>query len=1506
MSAQESNPYVGPVPFSSADRPRFFGRDDEVEQLIDAIYGNPVVLFCAESGAGKTSLIHARLVPDMLSEAIGFDVLPVARVGRTLSLVHAPHGANPYIFNLLTWLAAAPGAPPFTGETALGEYLAMLPRGTRELGGVRPRLLVIDQFEEVLTTFPEARDRRAEVFVQMQDALDVDSRLSIVLALREDHLAGVRDYRDLMTGRLRGYFHMRRLGREAAVLAVGEPARQAGRPFDDDAARALVDELSLEHEAGRDERVRGEYVEPVQLQVVCWQLWENLGEAPGSTITIEQVREFGNVDQVLEKFYEAAIASLAADAELAALAVPEAQVRAFFSQALITRSGIRARVDRGETHTAGLPNAIVESLENRHVIRAEQARGGVWYELVHDRLIDPVIRANERWQAAYGNPLLQQATLKWLAAPASEAGQTLLQGVGLDEVRTWVAANPNAVTPEQRDYLEACLAADRTRVAQRQKRRWQLAGVAAVVLLAVAIVTVWQVALDRQATHQQLVRALWLRALEALDRQRSIEAVHLLARIGQEEDEGLLLRLANFISRRAPGAPTEEGDAAMRRAVLFNLQRSLDARVVADLPPADPFSDQLPPLAAPDATRVALHDAPDDLRLVDADAPGDGRTLSHQGLTGRRFSPSGTKLVTWGGGAVRLWSLEDEGDPLALEVANVVDVHIAPGEHRLVTLDALGELQLWTGDGQRVGEAWHEGTRPQVVFSPTGALLVSWGEPADNGGYYTAVATASVRRADDARALPMSIEHALTITGAAFSPDESALVTWSPDGRASLWRLDGRASHFPHPDEAVDEAVFSPDGQFLVTRSRQLARVWRTDTGAPAGAPLRHGAGVAGARWNPDAARPQVVTWGDDRTVRVWNADGTSVVPLPWMHDGQIMGAAWCGQGRVLTWTFGGFARLWDTSNPATPVALPHGATIRGARCTPDAAAVATWGDDDRARLWPLGDGSAPFELGLGAIAGVALAGGRVMAWGDDGHVRWWSRARHGWPEWQETEDEPLGGVRTSADGAVLAVWTRSGAIRVHRTDAWDDVVWSRPATDDRRLSGMTLSDDATRCAAWWQDGGGPDAEGPGGAGSVLTIWPIDGQAAGRSPQRLEVAAVGARFSPDGNTTLTWDTLGEARLWTEGAAGGRVLATPRPAVSVPSAEVSGLDAEVASPWMVGGAFNHDGSRVLTWTGTGDAYLWNPADGALIAALETTAQDLPADDIPRASSLAVTGLSSAGAEFSRETGDAHVVTMGPAQDHPAHSWVRVWRADDGRPEGTPVRIGGITLGARLVDGGRRLLAWTRDGTIVVADLAAGREPRRFHDGGPIEGAIWNAERQGLITWRADGTVRLWLLTGEQAFDPLRHVAPVRGVQTTSNGEWFLTWTEDGIVHLWSATDGGRIAPPMRHGALLGATFTSQEQAILSWGGEWAGPDAPGTFKRWEIGADFDVPFEALPTIVRALTGTDADEAGRLRVLSHAEWRDARREYERIAAAHDGTCEYPSRQIFAAPDAVPPGP
>lgn len=310
MSDTRQNPYVGPRTFTRKEGERFFGRESEARDLLARVISERLVLFYAQSGAGKSSLLNTRLIPQL--QASGFGVLPVGRVSGAL-----PGRDNPvdniFVFNLLLSLDQSQGDPQrFSGMT-LSHFLARLtsPDGEHyyyqaeheaETGEYEsaPSVLIIDQFEEISTTHLEYWPQRADFFRQLDQAMAADPLLWVVLTLREDYIAALEPYAYLLTDKLRARFYMQRMDYEAGLEAIEQPARLGGRPFAPGVAQMLVDNLrqlrsqtplsppaaggsslpATGDSGGQPSAVGGpglgQYVEPVQLQVVCYQLWQNL------------------------------------------------------------------------------------------------------------------------------------------------------------------------------------------------------------------------------------------------------------------------------------------------------------------------------------------------------------------------------------------------------------------------------------------------------------------------------------------------------------------------------------------------------------------------------------------------------------------------------------------------------------------------------------------------------------------------------------------------------------------------------------------------------------------------------------------------------------------------------------------------------------------------------------------------------------------------------------------------------------------------------------------------------------------------------------------------------------------------------------------------------------------------------------------------------------------------------------------------------------------------------
>ncbi len=472
------NPYVGPRTFTQEEADRFFGREREARELVSLIISNRLVLFYAQSGAGKSSLINARLIPNL--RQAGKAVLPIGRVSGAL-----PEGVtgveNIYLFNLLLSLDESDGDARRFTEMTLATFLQHLTsldgkhyfydEAIEEEVAAEDEfedltyILIIDQFEEIITTHAERWQEREQFFEQLAGAMEADPLLWVVLSMREDYVAALDPYMHLMPDHLRARFYMQRMTYDAALEAVEKPALKFGRPFAPGAAETLVDNLRQIRVGGQTPgQIRtqpGQFVEPVQLQVVCYQLWENLKNRPPGLVTEQDLRELGDVDEALAQFYEHALAEV-----IDRTGVSEIELRNWFETELITEIGTRGTVYRGKRETGGIPNKAVDQLVNHFLLRSEARTGGTWYELVHDRFVTPILQSNQAWRLE--QPLIQLAQ-DWKESERSPG--KLIGGQTLDDA---LESNWRGLGPSVEEFLAASQAAQRRKEeAERREKEQQ-------------------------------------------------------------------------------------------------------------------------------------------------------------------------------------------------------------------------------------------------------------------------------------------------------------------------------------------------------------------------------------------------------------------------------------------------------------------------------------------------------------------------------------------------------------------------------------------------------------------------------------------------------------------------------------------------------------------------------------------------------------------------------------------------------------------------------------------------------------------------------------------------------------------------------------------------------------------------------------------------------------------------------------------------------------------------
>ncbi|MBI4904279.1 MAG: hypothetical protein HY820_11620 [Acidobacteria bacterium] len=457
------NPYVGPR--SYRDGERLYGRQREIANLTNLLLSERIVLLYSPSGAGKSSLLQAGLMPSMRNR--GFTVRPVVRVNND-----PPAGTriNRYTSSTIDFL----NLEGRSHAASLQEYLDPNPNG---------ELLLFDQFEEVLTTDPVGTRVKEDFFRQLGEVLQSPGRWA-VFAMREDHLAALDPYLRYIPTRFSSTFRLDLLKGESALQAIRGPAEQCNVMFELEAAAQIYDDLcqvKVPKPGGGTENKPGEFVEPILLQVVCLRRWENLPEGT-SSITPLPVPSAGDPEEkqlgalALEEYFSTVTEGVASR-----MRVSERTIRDWFEDRLITKLDTRGQVLVGD----GLDENTVEELRKAHVVRIEPRNGSDWVELAHDRLIRPIKDSNKLWDQQHLTFFQREAAL-W-----DDQGQPESRLLTKDALAAAEGELPriDSLTAIETEFLEESRKAERARILADERRLKDLRTARTLkILLAIAVV----------------------------------------------------------------------------------------------------------------------------------------------------------------------------------------------------------------------------------------------------------------------------------------------------------------------------------------------------------------------------------------------------------------------------------------------------------------------------------------------------------------------------------------------------------------------------------------------------------------------------------------------------------------------------------------------------------------------------------------------------------------------------------------------------------------------------------------------------------------------------------------------------------------------------------------------------------------------------------------------------------------------------------------------------------
>jgi WD40 repeat protein len=558
----------------------------------------------------------------------------------------------------------------------------------------------------------------------------------------------------------------------------------------------------------------------------------------------------------------------------------------------------------------------------------------------------------------------------------------------------------------------------------------------------------------------------------------------------------------------------------------------------------------------------------------------------------------------------------------------------------------------------------------------------------------------------------------------------------------------------------VRTAVFSPDGQRIVTASRDgTARIWDARSGQLLAVLQGHTAFVWSAMFSPDGQR--IVTASDDHTARVWDARSGQQLAILQEHADRVMSVVFSPDGQqILTASGDGTARVWNAgSGQALAVLQGDAYSLNSAVFSPDGQRIVTASDDRAARVWDARSGQALMIL-QGHTDRVSSA-----AFSPDG--QWIVTASHdGARLWDARSGQALAILQGHTGLVFSAVFSSDGQRVV--TASWDGTARLWDARSGHALAVLQGHTDPVWSAVFSPDGQ-----------QILTAS-RDGTARvwdGRSGEALAVlrrhgqSVSSAVFSPDGHRIVTASADGTACVWN--ARSGRALAILAHPDSVHTA-----------------ALSPDGQRIVTASIDGNARLWDVRSGEELAVLHGW-------------------IARVGNAIFSPDGERIVIAD--------NDGVRVWHARSGRVLAMLVGHTASVGSAVFSPDGQRIVSASRDATARVWNA------RTWHVLATLQGhtavvqtAVFAPDGYRVVTGSEDGTARVWDARSGQLLAVLQgHTGAVLSAVFSPDGQQVVTASGDETARVWDAWTGRGVLTLRGHTQTIWtAVFSPDGQQVVT--------------------------------------------------------------------------------------------
>ena len=725
-------PFLGLRAFEEKDTHLFFGRDEDVHELVNRLKQSRLLMVVGDSGSGKSSLVKAGLIPKFRGGALAERRDPRADT-NIWHVVETRPRSNPFD-SLADSVAAAARAIGRNQDDI--RTLRRMVRGQKPqevadaLGDGAPEnariLLVVDQFEELFTLSDKIfRLPYVEALLHLAKQ-DSPAEFRVVLTMRRDYYNLCYEYSELygwIEDRQRGAkFSVRRMSddqlrscieKPLALTDVGDTGVFVDRVLadvgDQPGELALL-EMALTESWRRRSASKGDML----------QAYASIGGTAGALANVADEVFDEKLDDVEKGLAEASLIRLVRLGETGGTTRRVATRDEFSEDAWGVLQKL-ARQDYGRLIYIGGQSELERAASDMDQLvegnatesRARSLRDGHSQqsadtaELSHEALVSQWPRYQEWLQASPNlkrvHDGLMTVAKSWATATRKKS-EELLTGNRLAEAIPLMNIHPSWLSEQERAFLNASRA--------RATRRSFVEKGAVALLAVLTVVAVWFGYNRQQAENrarEQLVRNYWIQGIGARDSNDDpLKAAHYFARAAAETFDSIGERNARI---------------AAESLLTFTL-----STVIAHKGTAGPFGGVLGAVFSQDERRVLTWSADSTARVWDS-RTGKPVTvpLQHKRYVGGAvFNKDETRVLTWSAdGTARVWDSQT-GKPVTVPLQHKGDVLgavFSQDETRVLTWSQDNTARLWS----LAIDEWPKKHYPLKIEVETGTRLNTLG-----------------------------------------------------------------------------------------------------------------------------------------------------------------------------------------------------------------------------------------------------------------------------------------------------------------------------------------------------------------------------------------------------------------------------------------------------------------------------------------------------------------------------------------------------------------------------------------------------------------------------------------------------------------------------------------------------------------------------------------------------------------------------------------------------------